>query len=95
MDQRKRSKKTASRGLHRLGHEVINTSAVERSNLTARSMNAYQMRKRLAFTSRAEFRSSLAWWSLMVSNFVRVHRSLRVRLARWAGRRVYLERMVA
>jgi hypothetical protein len=40
------SRKTVSKGLRRLGHTQINTSAVERSNLTARSMNADQVRRR-------------------------------------------------
>lgn len=89
------TKKCVLKGLRRLGHEMVNTSAVERSNLTARSMNAYQVRKSLAFARRAESRSSLAWWCVTVSNFARVNRSLRVRLERRVGRRVYLERSPA
>jgi IS1 family transposase len=89
------TRKCVLKGLRRLGHETLNTSAVERSNLTARSMNAYQVRKSLAFARRAESRSSLAWWCVTVSIFARVNRSLRVRLARRVGRRVYLERSPA
>jgi hypothetical protein len=70
------TKKCVLKGLQRLSHETVNTSAVERSNLTARSMNAYQVRKSLAFARRAESRSSLAWWCVTVSNFARVNRSL-------------------
>ena len=39
------TKKCVTKGLKRMGDEKINTSTIERSNLTNRSMNAYQVRR--------------------------------------------------
>lgn len=89
------TKKCVFKGLRRLGHETINTSGIERSNLTVRSMNAYQVRRSLAFARRSESRSSLAWWCVGVMNFCRVNRALGLKLERPQGRRRYLERSPA
>jgi IS1 family transposase len=89
------TKKCVLKGLRRLGHETVNTSAIERSNLTVRSMSAYQVRRSLAFARRAESRLSLAWWCLSVMNFVRVNRSLRLKLEEPVGRRKFLEQTPA
>lgn len=89
------TKKRVREGLDHLGYGVVNLSGIERSNLTARGMNAYQVRRGLAFARRVESRSSLAWWCVGVGNFCRVNRSLRVKLERPVGRRVYLERSPA
>jgi IS1 family transposase/transposase-like protein len=89
------TKKRVREGLESLGYTVVNTSGVERSNLTARSMNAYQVRRGLAFARRVESRSYMAWWCVGVANFCRVNRSLRVRLEQPEGRRRYLERSPA
>jgi hypothetical protein len=51
-----------SKVLRRLGHVVINTGAVARSNLTARG-------KSLAFSRRAKPHSSFAWWKVKVAHF--------------------------
>jgi IS1 family transposase len=89
------TKKCVLKGLRRLGRGTVNTSAIERSNLTVRSMSAYQVRRSLAFARRAESRLSLAWWCLSVMNFVRLNRSLRLKLEEPVGRRQYVERTPA
>jgi IS1 family transposase len=89
------TKKCVERGLKRMGDVKINTSAIERSNLTNRSMNAYQVRKSAAFARRVESREALAWWVTTVLNFARVHRSLRAKLKERVGRRLYMERSPA
>lgn len=53
---------------------------MERFNGTARRINAHQVRRSLAFARRGETREAIAWWSAMVYNWVREHRSLRVPL---------------
>lgn len=67
-------------GLDELGYNQPNTSAVERFNATARRMNAHQARRSLAFAHRIETRRAFAWWSAIVYNWVRPHRSLRLEL---------------
>jgi IS1 family transposase len=89
------TRKCVTRGLKRMGNFKINTSAIERSNLTNRSMNAYQVRKSAAFARRVSSRCALAWWVTVVLNFARVHRSLRVKLETPIGRRLYQERSAA
>lgn len=89
------TKKCVTKGLKRMGDMKINTSAIERSNLTNRSMNPYQVRKSAAFARRLESRCALAWWVTTVLNFARGHRSLRVKLAIPVGRRWYQERSPA
>jgi hypothetical protein len=78
-----------------MGDFKINTSAVERSNLTNRSMNAYQVRKSAAFARSHEARHSLAWWVTTVLNFSRVSRVLRVKLEMPVGKRLYQEQTPA
>lgn len=89
------TKKCVERGLKRMGDFKINTSAIERSNLTNRSMNAYQVRRSAAFARSLESRFSLAWWVTTVLNFSRTCRSLRQRLETPVGRRLYQERTPA
>jgi hypothetical protein len=89
------TKKCVLKGLKRMGDFKINTSAVERSNLTNRSMNAYQVRKSAAFARSLESRHSLAWWVTTVLNFSRTSRVLRIKLELPIGRRLYLDRTPA
>ena len=89
------TKKCVAKGLKRMGDEKINTSTIERSNLTNRSMNAYQVRRSSAFARRVESRFSLAWWVTTVLNFSRVSRGLRVKLEKLVGRRLYQDRTPA
>jgi hypothetical protein len=81
--------------LDALGYNTPNTSAVERFNATARRMNAHQVRRSLAFAHRRPTRRALAWWTMMVYNWVRPHRSLRQLLAAPEGRRCYQQRTPA
>ena len=89
------TKKRVLKGLKRMGDFKINTSAVERSNLTNRSMNAYQVRKSAAFARSLEARHSLAWWVTTVLNFSRISRVLRIKLESPIGRRLYQDRTPA
>jgi IS1 family transposase/transposase-like protein len=66
--------------LAHLGYNVPNTSAIERRNGTARRMSAYQVRRSLAFAHLPDTKVALGWWAVTVSNWCRLHRSLRLRL---------------
>jgi IS1 family transposase len=89
------TKKRVQKGLEHMGDVKINTSAIERSNLTARSMNATQVRKSAAFARSLESRHSLAWWTTTVYNFLRTSRALRLKLKEPIGRKLYSERTPA
>jgi hypothetical protein len=52
-------------------------------------MNAYLVRKSLAFARKEEGREALGWWNAVVYNFCRTQRGLRVPLGKPAGRRRY------
>jgi IS1 family transposase len=89
------TKKRVEKGLKHMGDVKINTSAIERSNLTNRSMNAYQVRRSASFARSLESRHALAWWVTTVLNFSRTSRSLRLKLKAPIGRRIYQERTPA
>jgi IS1 family transposase/transposase-like protein len=89
------TKKCVNKGLRQMGDFKINTSAIERSNLTARGMNANQVRKSACFARSLESRHSMAWWTTTVYNFSRTSRALRIKLKEPIGRKLYLERTPA
>jgi hypothetical protein len=81
--------------LERLGYDKPNLSAIERQNGTSRRMNAYLVRRSLAFARREESREALGWWSVVVYNFCREQRGLREPLSDSEGRRRYQQRTPA
>jgi hypothetical protein len=87
--------KRVQRELERLGYKEPNLSAIERQNGTSRRMNAYLVRKSLAFGRREESREALGWWSTVVYNFCRPQRGLRVPSSGSEGRRRYERRTPA
>jgi IS1 family transposase/transposase-like protein len=89
------SRKRVEKELGKLGYEKPNLSAIERQNGTARRMNAYLIRKSLAFARRNESREALGWWSALVYNFCRAQRGLREPLCVSEGRRRYEQRTPA
>ena len=84
-------KKRVNKELGQLGYEKPNLSTIERQNATSRLMNAYLVRRSLAF-SRTE---ALGWWSAIVYNFCRTQRGLRVPASSSEGRRCYEQRTPA
>ena len=89
------SGKRIIRELSRLGFSKPNTSAIERRNGTARSMDATSVRKTLSFAKTPELRAVLGAWGVLVYNWARECRSLRRPLAWPRGRRVYERRSPA
>lgn len=89
------SHKRVDRELRRLAYHQPNLSAIERQNGTARRMNAYLVRKSLAFGRTEKGREALGWFSTVVYNFCRTQRGLRVRLSGPEGRRSYQQRTPA
>ena len=89
------SRKRVEKELGKLGYEKPNLSAIERQNGTARRMNAYLIRKSLAFARRKESREAVGWWSALVYNFCRAQRGLREPLCVSEGRRRYERRTPA
>jgi hypothetical protein len=87
--------KRVEKELEKLCHGKPNLSAIERQNGTARRMNAYLIRKSLAFGRKEESREALGWWNTVVYNFCRVGRGLRAPLGRAEGRRHYEQRTPA
>lgn len=81
------SKKRIDRALTDLGYHVPNTSAIERRNGTARLMSKAQVRKTLAFAKRADQKTALGWWGVIVYNWCRPHRSLRSLLPQPQGKK--------
>jgi len=61
----------------------------------ARRMNAYLVRRSLAFSPTQEGREALGWFSTVVYNFCRTQRGLRVALEVPEGRRYYHQRTPA
>jgi len=53
--------KRINEALEQLGYTTPNTSAIERRNGTARTMNAHQVRRSLAFLRRADTKVALGW----------------------------------
>lgn len=89
------SHKRLERELHRLGYNQPNTSAIERRNGTARRMDAFCIRKSLAFARRPESRNANGVWSMTVYNWVRANRSLRKVLPQPQGKKLYQTRSPA
>lgn len=83
--------------LEKLSYKEPNLSAIERQNATARRMNAYMVRKSLAFARTEHSREALGWFSTVVYNFCHSQRGLRVALSSAAaeGRRHYQQRTPA
>ena len=89
------SQKRLKRELQRLNYNQPNTSAVERRNGTARRMDAFSVRKSLAFAHRPESRNANGAWAMTVYNWGRVNRSLRKPLLEPQGRKRYEKRSPA
>lgn len=87
--------KRLKRELERLGYKQANTSAIERRNGTARRMDAFSVRKSLAFARRPESRDAKGAWAMTVYNWVREHRSLKRLLPQPIGKRKYEKRSPA
>jgi IS1 family transposase len=87
--------KRIEKELEKLSHSKPNLSAIERQNGTARRMNAYLVRRSLAFGRKTESREALGWFSTVVYNFSRAQRGLRVSLGTSEGRRRYEQRTPA
>jgi IS1 family transposase/transposase-like protein len=89
------SRKRVEQELARLGYTTPNTSAVERRNGTARTMDACSVRKTLAFARTSETREARGWWGVTVYNWVRENRALKRLLPKPQGRRLYERRSPA
>jgi IS1 family transposase/transposase-like protein len=89
------SRRRVEKELGKLGYEKPNLSAIERQNATSRRMNAYLVRRSLAFGRKEESREALGWWSAVVYNFCRTQRGLRAPLCVSEGRRRYEQRTPA
>ena len=89
------SHKRVNRELERLAYKAPNLSAIERQNGTARRMNAYLVRKSLAFGRTEEGREALGCFSSVAYNFCRIQRELREPLSTPEGRRCYEQRTPA
>lgn len=89
------SRKRVQRELNRLGYSIPNTSAIERRNGTARSMNACMVRKTLAFARSPETREARGWWGMSVYNWSRENRALQQELPEPIGQRKYEKRSPA
>ncbi len=81
--------------LVRLGYNKPNTSAVERRNGTARTIDACSVRKTLAFARTPETREARGWRGVTVSNWGRENRALQRPLLEPQGRRKYERRSPA
>jgi transposase-like protein/IS1 family transposase len=86
------SQKRLERELQRLGYNQPNTSAIERRNGTARRIDAFNVRKSLAFARRVESRNANGSWSMTIYNWGRANRSLRKLLLEPQGRKHYEQR---
>ena len=89
------SQKRLQKELERLGYSVPNTSAIERRNGTARRMDAFNVRKSLAFARTPESRQANGAWAMTVYNWGRDNRALRRLLPEPIGRRKYEKRSPA
>jgi IS1 family transposase len=87
--------KRVEKELEKLGYSKPNLSAIERQNGTSRRMNAYLVRRSLAFGRKEESREALGWFSTVVYNFCRTQRGLRTPLSSFEGRRRYEQRTPA
>lgn len=89
------SHKRVNLELEKLGYDRPNLSVIERQNGTARRMNAYLVRRSLAFGRTERGREALGWFSTVVYNFCRTQRGLRTPLSTFEGRRCYEQRTPA
>jgi IS1 family transposase/transposase-like protein len=89
------SKVRVHRELQRLGYTKPNTSAVERRNGTARTMDACSVRKSLAFARTPETRNARGSWGMTVYNWCRENRALKRPLSVPRGRLKYERRSPA
>ena len=89
------SQKRIDRELKRLNYNVANTSAIERRNGTARRMDAFSIRKSLAFARTPESREHSGTWAMTVYNWARENRSLKCLLQKPQGKRLYEKRSPA
>jgi IS1 family transposase len=87
--------KRVAGALEELGYQKPNVSAVERQNATARRMNAYLVRRSLAFARKEVSRRALGWWGVVVQNWSRTQRALRLPLDEPQGRKLYQQRTPA
>ena len=71
--------------LEKLGWNKVNTSAIERFNLTDRTCNSRKMRKTLRFSKRHWYHDAMSWINLVWYNFHNVHASLGMTPAMAAG----------
>lgn len=89
------SNRRLQRELERLGYSTANTSAIERRNGSARRMDAFRVRKSLAFARTPESRDANGSWAMTVYNWARDNRALRRLLPEPIGRRKYEKRSPA
>ncbi len=75
--------------------QVINTSLVERDNLSVRQHNGRTVRKTLSYSKDWQMHQYSVDFEDAVHNFVRRHSSLRIRLPKPQGRCKYLQRTPA
>ena len=71
------TKKRVHEALLNLAHTTPNTAIIERRNLTARNMNATQVRKSLAFARHPLTKYALGRWTTAVYNWCRTNRMLK------------------
>ena len=62
--------------IKKLGWTKVNTSAIERVNLTDRTRNSRKMRKTLRFSKRSWYHDAMSFISVLWYNFHHVHRTL-------------------
>jgi transposase-like protein len=62
--------------IKKLGWKKVNTSAIERINLTDRTRNSRKMRKTLRFSKRPWYHDAMSFISILWYNFHHVHRTL-------------------
>lgn len=89
------SKKRVLQELQKLGYTTPNTSAIERRNATARSMDSCAVRKTLAFARTPESRDAKGTWAMNVYNWARPNRSLRCPLPNPQGKKRFEQRSPA
>ena len=82
------SQRCVQQVLKHLNYTTPNTSAIEWRNGTARRMNAYQVRKSLAFARRSDTKPAIGWWALTVYNWSRPHRALSLALPQPKAKKV-------
>jgi len=71
--------------LEKLGWNKVNTSAIERFNLTDRTCNSRKVRKTLRFSKRHFYHEAMSWITLVWYNFHNIHQALGMTPAMAAG----------